>query len=122
MPRRQHDALLGASTLNIGPIAGGRAPNVIPDKAQAELFIRLVDDGRATQQAVRELVSGIVEVKDVLMIPAIHLGTLPGFETTVVAYTTDEFHGSPDDRPGSFDSVLFAHVLEHMTPPEATAT
>ncbi|MEI2655533.1 MAG: class I SAM-dependent methyltransferase [Microthrixaceae bacterium] len=27
-----------------------------------------------------------------------------------------------DDRPGSFDSLLFAHVLEHMTPPEATGT
>jgi 2-polyprenyl-3-methyl-5-hydroxy-6-metoxy-1,4-benzoquinol methylase len=39
----------------------------------------------------------------------------------LTAYTTEEFRGSPDDRPGSFDSVLFAHVLEHMTPPEATA-
>jgi acetylornithine deacetylase len=83
------DSILGPSTLNIGTIAGGRAPNVIADQAQAELFIRLVDDGRATQQAVHEVVGGSVEVKDVLMIPAIHLGTLPGFETTVVAYTTD---------------------------------
>src|SRR5580700_3056426 len=31
------DDMLGASTLNIGTIAGGRAPNVIPDHAQAEL-------------------------------------------------------------------------------------
>jgi acetylornithine deacetylase len=83
------DAMLGPSTLNIGTIVGGRAPNVIADQAQAELFIRLVDDGRATQQAVRDVVGGTVDVKDVLMIPAIHLGTLPGFETTVVAYTTD---------------------------------
>ena len=34
-----------ASTLNIGTIQGGRAPNVIPDDAQAEIFFRLVDDG-----------------------------------------------------------------------------
>ncbi len=39
------DKILGASTLNIGTISGGRAPNVIPDHAQAEIFIRLVDDG-----------------------------------------------------------------------------
>lgn len=84
-----HDPVLGASTLNIGTIGGGRAPNVIPDHAQAELFIRLVDDGRATREAVHKSVGGLVDVKDVLTIPAIHLGTLPGFETTVVAYTTD---------------------------------
>ena len=39
------DAMLGASTLNIGTIQGGRAPNVIPDHARAEVFIRLVDSG-----------------------------------------------------------------------------
>lgn len=39
----------------------------------------------------------------------------------LTAYTTEEFRGSTDDRPGSFDSVLFAHVLEHMTPAKATA-
>ena len=38
-----HDPLLGASTLNIGTIQGGRAPNVIPDHAKAEIFFRLVD-------------------------------------------------------------------------------
>lgn len=83
------DPVLGASTLNIGTIAGGRAPNVIPDAAQAELFIRLVDEGHTTQKAVRELVGGMVSVKDVLMIPAVHLGSLPGIETTIVSYTTD---------------------------------
>ncbi len=83
------DPILGASTLNIGTLSGGRAPNVIADHAQAELFIRLVDDGMETQLAVHELVEPGVEVKDVLTIPAIHLGSLPGFETTIVAYTTD---------------------------------
>jgi acetylornithine deacetylase len=83
------DDILGASTLNIGTISGGRAPNVIPDHAQAELFIRLVDDGRSTQKTVRELLGDTVEVRDVLMIPAVHLGSLPGFETSIVSYTTD---------------------------------
>jgi len=82
------DKILGASTINIGTISGGRAPNVIADHAQAEVFIRLVDDGAATRQAVKQTVKGI-EVREVLVVPAVHLGSLPGFETTVVAFTTD---------------------------------
>src|ERR1700722_3788624 len=33
------DAVLGKTTLNIGTISGGRAPNIIPDAAKAELAI-----------------------------------------------------------------------------------
>jgi len=83
------DQLLGPSTLNIGVISGGRAPNVIPDQAKAELMIRLVDDGVSTRDAIRRAVNGKVEVDEVLALPALHLGSLPGFETTVVCYTTD---------------------------------
>lgn len=36
------------------------------------------------------------------------------------AYTPDEFQRSEDARPGRFDSLLLAHVAEHMTSPEAT--
>ncbi|MCU1362004.1 MAG: Methyltransferase domain [Ilumatobacteraceae bacterium] len=39
----------------------------------------------------------------------------------LVAYVTDQFESSADAVHGSFDSLLFAHVLEHMTAPEATA-
>ena len=80
--------VLGASTINIGTISGGRAPNVIADHAQAEVFIRLVDDGASTRQAVQQAVKGI-EVREVLLVPAVHMGSLPGLETTVVAFTTD---------------------------------
>jgi acetylornithine deacetylase len=82
------DEILGESTINIGTISGGRAPNVIADHAQAEVFIRLVDDGATTRQAVELAVKGI-EVCEVLLVPAVHLGVLTGFETTVVAFTTD---------------------------------
>jgi acetylornithine deacetylase len=82
------DKILGASTVNIGTISGGRAPNVIADHAKAEVFIRLVDDGAATRQAVQQAVHG-VELREVLMVPAVHMGTLAGFETAVVAFTTD---------------------------------
>lgn len=82
------DPRLGPSTLNIGTIAGGRAPNVVPDAASAEVFIRLVDDGEATIRWIRENIRG-VDVREVLRIPAVHLETVPGFETMVAAYTTD---------------------------------
>ena len=81
--------VLGPSTLNIGTIQGGRAPNVIPDHARAELFIRLVDNGDATFRAVQAAVAGKAEAKEVLRIPAVHMGALPGLETSVVAFTTD---------------------------------
>jgi acetylornithine deacetylase len=83
------DEVLGPSTMNIGTLTGGRAPNVIPDYAKAEVFIRLVDSGDETAEAVRQAVNGYAEPREVLRIPAVRLGALDGFETTVVAYTTD---------------------------------
>jgi 2-polyprenyl-3-methyl-5-hydroxy-6-metoxy-1,4-benzoquinol methylase len=35
------------------------------------------------------------------------------------AFTPEEFRASDCNRAGSFDSILAAHVLEHMTEPEA---
>lgn len=82
--------VLGPSTLNIGTISGGRAPNVIADHATAELLIRLIDDGAATRDAVQQAVQRAgIEAKEVLCVPAVQLESLPGFETDIVAFTTD---------------------------------
>ena len=35
---------LGPSTMNIGVIGGGRAANVVPDQAVAQILIRIVED------------------------------------------------------------------------------
>lgn len=83
------DDVLGDSTVNIGTIAGGRAPNVVPDYAKAELLIRLIDDGEAMRQAVDRVVAGRATVREMLRIPALHLGRLDGFRTAVMKYTTD---------------------------------
>jgi acetylornithine deacetylase len=113
------DKILGASTLNIGTISGGRAPNVIPDHAQAELFIRLVDSGDSTLEAMKQAVQGNAEIREVLAIPALLLGSLPGFDTTVVSFTTDipalgESWGKPYlIGPGS---IHVAHTLEERIP------
>lgn len=37
------------------------------------------------------------------------------------AYTVDGFAASPHARPAAFDSLLFAHVVEHMSEPDAHA-
>jgi acetylornithine deacetylase len=86
------DDILGPSTLNIGTIGGGRAPNVVPDEARAEIFIRLVCDSASTRKAFEEAVAGLakkVELNFVLEIPALRLTAVEGLPTTVVAYTTD---------------------------------
>ena len=83
------DPILGPSTLNIGLISGGRAPNVIADEARAELLIRLVGDPHSTREAIHAACGDLAVAKEVLCIPAVHLRAVEGIETTVVAYTTD---------------------------------
>jgi acetylornithine deacetylase len=83
------DPVLGKTTLNIGTISGGRAPNVIPDAAKAELAIRLVGDPREVDRRIREAVGNRAEVKEMVTLPAMHFQSLDGFPTSVVAFTTD---------------------------------
>jgi acetylornithine deacetylase len=83
------DAVLGASTLNIGTVQGGRAPNVIADDARAEIFIRVVGDAARIRQQVEAAMPPQVEAHEVLFIPALRLRALDGIPTTVVAFTTD---------------------------------
>jgi acetylornithine deacetylase len=83
------DETLGPCTLNIGLISGGRAPNVIPDEALAALMFRLVGDPEPIRAAVEQAAGADVVAHEVLCIPAVRLGALAGFETTVVSYTTD---------------------------------
>jgi acetylornithine deacetylase len=83
------DNTLGPSTLNIGILRGGRAPNVIADEAVAEIFIRVVGDVTELRRQIKAAAAPDAEANEVLFIPAAHLGSLPGFRTTVVAYTTD---------------------------------
>jgi acetylornithine deacetylase len=113
------DPLLGSSTVNIGTISGGRAPNVVADSAFAEVMIRLVGDPAPIRRAVARAAEGRANVREVMSIPAVRLGKLKGFDTTVVAYTTDipEFGGAWGKPfllgPGS---IHVAHTLEEHVP------
>jgi acetylornithine deacetylase len=113
------DDVLGPSTMNIGTIHGGRAPNVIPDEARAEIFIRLVCDSAPTRKLLEEAVGDKVELNFVLEIPALRLKAVEGLATTVVAYTTDipAFGGKWGEPlllgPGT---IHVAHTLEERVP------
>jgi acetylornithine deacetylase len=84
-----HDSLLGPSTLNVGTISGGRAPNVVADEARAEIMFRTVGDPAQLREGVAAVVAGRAEAREVLHTPAIRLTGFDGLPTTTVAFTTD---------------------------------
>src|SRR5438034_7471890 len=67
------DVLLGRSTLNIGTIGGGRAPNVVADHAEAEIMFRTVGDPAKLREAISVAVAGRAEAREVLHTPAAEL-------------------------------------------------
>ena len=83
------DPEVGPCTLNIGVIEGGRAPNVIPDLARAQLLYRLIGPADNLRREIVETVGELAEVKFTLEIPFIRLRTLDGLPTMVAAFTTD---------------------------------
>src|SRR2546426_712800 len=83
------DATLGDATVNIGVISGGTAANVIPGEARAEVLFRTVDDGRALREAVEGALRDRCEYEFVRQTPAMRMEKLNGFESSVVAFTTD---------------------------------
>jgi acetylornithine deacetylase len=80
---------VGPSTLNIGLIEGGRAPNVVADAAEAHVLVRLVGPADETRRRIEEAVYGLAEVEFTLEIPFIRMRKLEGLETMVAAFTTD---------------------------------
>ena len=80
---------IGDSTSNIGLIHGGRAPNVIADRAEAHLLVRLVGPSEPIRSAIVAAVAGRCEVIFSLELPFVQMRALPGFETMVAKFTTD---------------------------------
>lgn len=80
---------VGPSTLNIGQIQGGHAPNVIADKAEAQVLTRLVGDSAPVRAAIVEAASGLAEVDFTLEIPFVRLRAVDGLPTMVAKFTTD---------------------------------
>jgi acetylornithine deacetylase len=83
------DAEIGPSTLNVGLIEGGRAPNVIADHAMAQLMIRLVGPSTETRKAIEDAVAGLATVNYILEIPFMRFRQIEGLPSMVAAFTTD---------------------------------
>jgi acetylornithine deacetylase len=80
---------IGESTLNVGLISGGRAPNVIADKAEAHLLIRLVGPAEETKAAIVQAVSGRARVEFSLELPFVRMRKVGNLPTMVAKFTTD---------------------------------
>jgi acetylornithine deacetylase/succinyl-diaminopimelate desuccinylase-like protein len=80
---------IGPSTLNIGLLEGGRAPNVIADHADAQVLVRLVGSSEETRKAIQKAVAGLADVEFTLEIPFIRMRQLDGLPTMVAAFTSD---------------------------------
>jgi acetylornithine deacetylase len=84
------DPLLGPSTLNLGLIGGGVAPNVIPPAASAQILIRTVEPTGPLKNSIRALLAPGVTVDYRVELPFYKGGAAPpGWDTTVVSYASD---------------------------------
>ena len=80
---------IGDSTLNVGLISGGRAPNVIADAAEAHLLIRLVGPSDETRAAILKATAGRCRVEFSLELPFVRMRRVGSLPTMVAKFTTD---------------------------------
>jgi acetylornithine deacetylase len=80
---------VGPSTLNIGQVQGGYAPNVIADTAAAQVLVRLVGDSEPVRAALVEAAGDLAKVDFTLEIPFVRLRAVAGLATMVAKFTTD---------------------------------
>ncbi|MFN2566059.1 MAG: M20/M25/M40 family metallo-hydrolase [Gemmatimonadaceae bacterium] len=83
------DEVLGETTINIGVLSGGVADNVVAPWAEARLMARTIGPPEEVLARLRALVGERGELQQGITAPAVRLGVLPGYRTSVVAYATD---------------------------------
>ena len=83
------EAELGQTTMNIGLIGGGRAANVVPDKAFAEVMMRVVTNYKDIAARISEIVAGRAKINMIAANDPCQLNTLEGFESVIVSFNTD---------------------------------
>jgi len=84
------DALLGPSTLNVGLINGGIAPNVLAPHATAQVLFRIVEPPAGLKQQILALLAPNVSASFPVELPFYKGGTAPaGWDTTVVSFSSD---------------------------------
>jgi len=80
---------IGQSTLNIGQIHGGHAPNVIADKAEAQVLVRTVTDSAPVRAQLLAVAGDLAEVEFTLDTPFVRMRAIEGLPTMVAKFSTD---------------------------------
>jgi acetylornithine deacetylase len=80
---------IGPSTLNIGIISGGYAPNVISDKAEAHLLIRTVGSSDEIRRSLTAVVGDRADIAFSLDLPFVRMRTVRNLPTMIAKFTTD---------------------------------
>jgi acetylornithine deacetylase len=80
---------IGPSTLNIGQISGGYAPNVIADHAEAQVLVRTVTDSAQARAQLLEAAGDLATVEFTLDTPFVRLRAIEGLPTMVAKFSTD---------------------------------
>jgi acetylornithine deacetylase len=83
------DPEVGPCTLNIGLIEGGRAPNVIPDYAHADLLYRLIGPTQDLRRNILQTAGEQVEITFPLELPFLRFRKIDEMPTMIAAFTTD---------------------------------
>jgi acetylornithine deacetylase len=83
------DPVLGRTTINVGTLNAGRAANVVPDEAVAQLMVRLVGDPIPVRETLERWSLGRAELEFAPHVPAQHFPVLEGFECAPVSFTSD---------------------------------
>lgn len=83
------DDVLGETTINIGSISGGVADNVIAPDAEARLMARIVTPDEEVFAILERWAAGRASLTRGVSVPAVRLGAVSGFPTSVAAYATD---------------------------------
>jgi acetylornithine deacetylase len=89
------DPVLGAATANVGIVRGGLRANIVPEQAEAEIMVRVVDSAAAVRQRVEQWVSSCplrVEWSEDTSNDPQHMTVIPDHPATVVAFNTDIPH------------------------------
>jgi acetylornithine deacetylase len=80
---------IGPTTVNIGLIHGGRAPNVIADQAEAHLLIRTVGPSQEVKDAILRAVAGRAEVTFSLDLSFVRMRRVGELPTMIAKFATD---------------------------------
>jgi acetylornithine deacetylase len=83
------DPEIGPSTLNIGLIEGGRAPNVIADKSEAHILVRTVGSSEEVRNSILVAVAGRADVEFSLDLPFVRMRKVGELPTMIAKFTTD---------------------------------